>query len=165
MVAIEIPIIENKIKIWKRRYLTPLGKITVIKSLLLPILTHLFISLPNPSATILTQLNKMFYNFLWEGPAKVKQTVIVKQYNEGGLQMINLTAFVNSLKLTWLRRLLRDNGTWKLLVENKIDLNKLITCGQNYCDTIINTETNKFWKDKLISYSKLLQKNVPKRGI
>ena len=40
--------IKKLIKLWKCRYITPLGKITVIKSLLLPILNHLFISIPNP---------------------------------------------------------------------------------------------------------------------
>ena len=69
----KIQVIENKIKIWKRRYLSPLGKITVIKSLLIPTLTHLFISLPNPNATTIAQLNKIFFDFLWDGPAKIKK--------------------------------------------------------------------------------------------
>ena len=41
--------IKSLIKLWKRRYLTPLGKITVIRSILLPLLNHLFISIPNPN--------------------------------------------------------------------------------------------------------------------
>lgn len=48
--------IKSLIGIWKRRYLTPLGKITVIKSLLLPILNHLFISLPNPKDNLLKDM-------------------------------------------------------------------------------------------------------------
>ena len=51
------------IKLWKRRFLTPLGKITVIKTLLLPILNNLFISIPNPNDRILKELNDMFFNF------------------------------------------------------------------------------------------------------
>ena len=35
--------VKNLIKIWQRRYLTPLGKITVIKTLILPKITHLLI--------------------------------------------------------------------------------------------------------------------------
>ena len=54
----------------------------------------------------LKQINDFFYDFLWKGPAKIKQTVIVKQYIEGGLKMINIKAFINSLKATWIRRLL-----------------------------------------------------------
>jgi hypothetical protein len=33
---------------WKRRTLTPIGRTTVIKTLLIPKLNHLFISLPTP---------------------------------------------------------------------------------------------------------------------
>ena len=39
----------NSISVWKRRKLTLLGRITVVKSLLIPVLTYLFISLPNPT--------------------------------------------------------------------------------------------------------------------
>ena len=39
----------NEIKQWKRRYLTPLGNINIIKSLLLSKLVHLFMALPSPS--------------------------------------------------------------------------------------------------------------------
>ena len=55
--------INKLIKVWKRRYLTPIGKITVIKTLLLPILNHLFISLPNPEENILKEINRIVYDF------------------------------------------------------------------------------------------------------
>ena len=42
----------------------------------------------------------MFFEFLWEGPAKIKQAVVVKQYCEGGLRTINLKAFMSSMKIT-----------------------------------------------------------------
>ena len=90
--------IQNSIKMWRRRFLTPLGKITVIKSLLLPKITHLLISLPNPDTEILNIISSIFYDFLWTGRAKIKQSVIVKQYFEGGLNMINLNAFSQALK-------------------------------------------------------------------
>ena len=86
--------IKNSIKMWRRRFLTPLGKITVIKSLLLPKITHLLIYLPNPDTEILNIISSIFYDFLWTGRAKIKQSVIVKQYFEGGLNMINLNAFL-----------------------------------------------------------------------
>ena len=91
--------IRSLIKLWIRRYLTPLGKITVIKTLLLPKLNHLFISIPNPSEQIIKELNNIFFSFLWDGPAKIKQNVVVKQYCEGGLRMINLKAFISNQNL------------------------------------------------------------------
>jgi len=71
--------LKSWIKMWKRRYLTPLGKITVIKSLLLPMFNHFFISLPNPDCDIIKQISSLFYDFLWEGPAKIKQSIIVRE--------------------------------------------------------------------------------------
>ena len=49
---------------WNTRLLTPLGRITIIKSLLVPSFTHLFLSIPTP-ANILKNLNAELYRFLW----------------------------------------------------------------------------------------------------
>jgi hypothetical protein len=69
----KIVAIQNLLKDWERRNLTPIGRITVIKSLALSKLVHLFTSLPNPSKNIVDKLNKIFFNFLWRSPvAKVK---------------------------------------------------------------------------------------------
>ena len=151
--------IKSLIKLWKRRYLTPLGKITVIKTLLLPILNHLFISIPNPSDTILKELNNMFYEFLWEGPAKIKQSVVVKEYCEGGLKMINLKAFMNSMKITWLRRIIVTDSPWQSVIRNTINFNEIFSFGTNYIDLLLPKIKNKFWTDVLKAYSELITAN------
>ena len=56
--------IKIKIKNWQRRQLTPIDKITVIKTLLIPLLNHLFISLPNPPDNLIKELNETFYKFI-----------------------------------------------------------------------------------------------------
>ena len=43
---------EKRIKQWEKRSLTPIGKITVIKTLIIPIFNLLFIALPNPNREI-----------------------------------------------------------------------------------------------------------------
>ena len=57
----KITSIKNLLKHWKRRNLTPMGRITVIKSLAISQIVHLFISLPNPSTYIVNQLNCLFF--------------------------------------------------------------------------------------------------------
>ena len=54
--------IEKEIKHWARRILTPLGRFTVLKTLLISKLNHFIISLPNPSAEKISKLNKLFLN-------------------------------------------------------------------------------------------------------
>ena len=84
---------------WKSRYLTPIGKLTVLKTLIIPKFNHLFSSLPNPKLEQLTQLNHIMYKFIWNNePDKVKRSQICKSYNEGGLKMIDLETFIKALK-------------------------------------------------------------------
>ena len=57
---IKISNIKTKSNYWNRRSLTRLGRITVIKSLLLSSLNHLFISILNPNEKLLKDLNDLF---------------------------------------------------------------------------------------------------------
>ena len=147
--------IKNSIKMWRRRFLTPLGKITVIKSLLLPKITHLLISLPNPDTEVLNIISSIFYDFLWTGRAKIKQSVIVKQYFEGGLNMINLNAFSQALKITWLRRILQKESKWQVLIKTIVNIKNVFCCGSDYTDSTLKNVKNVFWKDVLKALSNL----------
>ena len=60
--------IKSLLKQWSKRQLTPIGCITVIKTLILPKLVHLFTTLPNPGDKILKQFNDMLFQFVWQGP-------------------------------------------------------------------------------------------------
>ena len=60
-----IPKILALLKQWKRRILTPIGRVTVLKTLIIPKLNHLFIALPNPSIDTLKSLTKDFFQFIW----------------------------------------------------------------------------------------------------
>ena len=50
---------------WKSRLFTPFSRITLIKTLFLPKLIHLFLSLPVPNA-LLKEINSLMYEFLWD---------------------------------------------------------------------------------------------------
>ena len=59
-------------KAYSKRILTPIGKIVVIKTLALPKINHLIMSLPNPNGQTITQLQILCYTFLWNsGPDKI----------------------------------------------------------------------------------------------
>lgn len=59
---------------WNKRSLTPVGKVTVVKSLILPLLNQLFISLPNPNDDLIKTIENMLLKFIWKSPlSKVKK--------------------------------------------------------------------------------------------
>ena len=85
--------VKTELKSWKFRLLSPLGRITLLRTLILPKFIHLFSSLPVP-LSILVEINIIFYKYLWNGkPDKVKRDTICKDYCEGGLKMINATFY------------------------------------------------------------------------
>ena len=83
----KIQSIKNSIAFWKRRKLMPFGKIAVVKSILVPTLTHLFFSLPSPTKEYIKRISDNLYNFVWDGACnRIKKTVLIKNYEEGGLK-------------------------------------------------------------------------------
>ena len=59
----------------------------------------------------------MFYKFIWSNKRdKVNRSVMCNTKNNGGLKMINLSFFCNSLKCKWVKQLLDDSfKPWKVL--------------------------------------------------
>ena len=134
---------------WKRRNLTPYGKIVVIKSLALSIFTHLFISLPSPSTSRVKDIEKHLYSFIWNGkPDRIKRNIMVKDYSDGGLNMIHVSAFIKKLKLSWVRDFLFKDKSWKY-IQKSIDKNKLFNCGPEYAIQKSKLISNCFWRDIL----------------
>ncbi|MES9884044.1 MAG: reverse transcriptase domain-containing protein [Sedimenticola sp.] len=101
---------------WKRRKLTTIGKITVLKSFAFPKLIFPLTVLDTPGADIIKQITHIMFDFLWDSkPDKVSRKVIVQNFENGGLKMIDPECFINSLKASWVKRLTSDtnNGQWK----------------------------------------------------
>jgi hypothetical protein len=94
----------KNIKSWQHRKLTLLGKVTVIKTLALQKLIHLFTSLPNLKQSMLNELYKLFFNFIWDGKIeKNKRNTLIGDVQEGGLKMIHLQSFITYLKVCWVK--------------------------------------------------------------
>ena len=87
---------------WKKRYLTPFGQITIVKTFLLSKLNHLLLTLPSPKPKFLNEINTILYRYIWSNkPNKIKHILVVQNYNNGGLKMFDLIKFVRALKITW----------------------------------------------------------------
>ena len=58
---------------WSKRNLTVLGRVTIVKSLLLSKLTFLILTLPDPPGYMIKELDSMFYKFIWKGVDRISR--------------------------------------------------------------------------------------------
>ena len=78
---------------WKLRRLGLLGKITVLKSLIASQVVYILSPLETNHSAI-KDINVMFYNFLWNDKSdKIKRSIMINDYSEGGLKMIDTASF------------------------------------------------------------------------
>ena len=140
---------QNEINKWTKRDLTPFGKVTVIKSLVISKIVHILLALPSPSEKLFKRIENMLFDFLWDGkPDKIKRTIAKKKLEKGGLGMIDIKLFEKSLKLTWVRRFLNSDSKWKNVITT---IYPKLECfwmyGNYYYHILSSTITNPFWSN------------------
>ena len=93
------------LKTWEKRNLSFFGKITIIKTLALSKLIY-NLSITDIPKQFIPEINKILFNFLWSGKReKIKRNIIIQDIMKGGLKMIDLNSIIDSLKLSWVKRL------------------------------------------------------------
>ena len=110
----------NKLKtclhVWKSRGLTLVGKILIFKTMALSKILYIA-TMKVPSKLILDELDLIQKEFIWDSKRpKIKHSILIADYSEGGYKNADIKSKLMSLKLIWIKRLLDDNlHTWKHL--------------------------------------------------
>ena len=124
----------------------------------------MFISLPNPDSTFLRELNEIFFNFIWSNkPDKIRRKILTLDNRKGGIKMIHLEKFIDALKVTWLRRALRNDSPWITIFQSDIikDFIKFQNTGSTFAIKQINSTQNNFWISVLQAWDTLFSKHKP----
>ena len=156
----KIQTIKNLLNDWAYRDLTVRGKITVIKSLAIPIITQCLTVLNTPSVETERELEKVLYQFIWnKKPDKIKRKTLINQYEEGGLKMIDLKSFSAALKMSWLRKIKSVDYTahWKtLLIDTLENLggDKFLHLPKEGLE-IISIQFNAFWQEVIAIWASI----------
>ena len=154
--------IKETIRIWNKRKMTPMGKITIIKSEIISQLQYLFSSIPNPTNTFWNDIETVLYKFIWSnGPDKIKRLTLIAPKQFGGLDMVHVKTKAQASKIVWVSRLFQgelDKG-WRKLVDYSLNqMSKYIfTCNLDKKDVkVLNSMSsfsiNKFWIEVLESW-------------
>jgi hypothetical protein len=133
--------------IWLRRLITPLGRVAILKSLILSKLVHLWLLLPDPPDVFMEGLQKMIFRFVWDRKRdRISRNTAVKDITDGGLGIPQIKGFMNALKLTWIRKLQNTNHKWKYIVcQMYQNVDKMDMYGPSVYSK--NVHNNTFWKD------------------
>lgn len=144
--------IDKLLSRWNSRNLTSIGKITVIKTIIVPKINHLILTLPNPTLEFIRSFERKLFKFIWnEKPDKIKRSTLIQGYENAGLKMIDFENFMIALKSSWIRRLIFSNSKWTNLFKANFGYNMqtLMKFGIDFTNMIKKNSNNKFWKDVL----------------
>ena len=123
--------VRNEMGKWKYRYLTPFGRITLIKTMFLSKLT----SVPAPP-TVLQEINSLMFLFLWNNkPDKVARNIISGDHLNGGLKMTNIFNFEKALKLNWIQNVIHQTDASRckpLLLDSGYKLSNITLMGGSF---------------------------------
>ena len=141
---------------WRERLLKIVGKIQIIRSLVLSKITHVLTSLPQPSEEVIKSLNAKLHRFIWNGKIdRVKRSVLAKPVALGGLNAIDLCDQVKALKVTWVRKALTSNHAWTALLKDVLPVHKSSIWEKGSASLkkmAVNTK-NVFWKEVILAYA------------
>ena len=147
---------------WKRRPLSPLGKITLIKTLFVSKLTYLFLNLPDPQDDFLKEYEHTLMHFLWGSKtSKIKKQTVINSYEEGGLKMYDIYTSLSVLKISWLRRLEQAEDPSLPSADIYPALRKIKRYGDDFARSLLKNMDNSFWRDVVKHYLKLSDKYKP----
>ena len=123
---------------------------------------------------IIKEINKLFFNFLWNDKGdKIKHLVMINDYPNRGLKMIDVVSFNKSLKASWIKKHLdsENSSTWKTIFNlergkyggnaffkgnlNKKDIDKL-SIDDPFVKEIIEIWSDTFFEGKIVSKDHLL---------
>ena len=111
------------------RYLSIIGKITVVKCLLMPQFLYLMQSTILPTH-ILDRINTVLFKYIWSKnttdikhendfkriPEKIKRSTMIQGYEHGGLKMIDMKSMQHTLAIKWISKISKEsNGSFQLI--------------------------------------------------
>ena len=141
---------QKTINLWSLRGLSLFGKVTIVKSFLIPKLLYVSTILETPQE-IIKQMERMLYKFLWKGPDKVTRLSVINSLKNGGLNLTDLQTQIKALRLSWIPRVFDERvGPWKSYLAfhlKKYGGSLLLKCDYDVRD--LNLRLNGFYQQLL----------------
>ena len=105
---------------WKMRNLTMIGKISIIKTLGVSKLVFSAQNTSIPEGKV-SEINSILFKSLWPNKKRPKRKTLILPMEEGGLNMVDIESFFNSLQARWINRNVESNEIWAYIGNKLID--------------------------------------------
>ena len=144
---------------WENRSLSLIGKVNVINTLISSLFIYKMTVLPNMPENLLTHIEKLFTDFLWnKHKPKIPLRILKLNRLSGGLGLTDLRKRQDSINCTWLKILSEDEKTAHLCYHIcDSDLGQdLWRCNLNVKDVkcMVSVEKSQFWHEVFVSWAK-----------
>ena len=115
--------LETILNSWRRRNLTLIGRIKIVKTLGLSKLIY-STSVPGIPEHLAKRINRLTFKFIREGKTtKIKKKMIIAERKRGGLKMMDFEIMDKALKIAWIKRLNeQSDASWKIIPEQAVNL-------------------------------------------
>jgi len=161
--------VKNSIHVWKSRKLSLFGKVQLLKSLALSKVIY-SLSLLTVKNVVVKELAKCFYSFLWKAKDRIKRNTLITNYNEGGINMVDIECVVSGLKAAWIPRLLNTRESESILniylLKNRLNINMLLN--GNICEGKMfpsNVHLPEFYQQCITSFNSCKTLKTPRQSM
>ena len=147
--------IQLKLRIWRWRDLTIIGRIQIVKTFIIPIFLYRT-SLISLDKEFVKEANKIIFDFIWKGKDKVKRSALISDIEDGGLKAPHLNSIIETQRILCCKKLANDQPSgWKIILLHYLKPvgGKLVLC----CDFDLKKLTIKlpaFYEECLKSFAK-----------
>ena len=144
-------------RIWSQRNLSLLGRIAIVKTLGISLLTYCMTNLDMPDYG-LKALEKIIYEYIWQGKnkAKIKKSTLMAPLEKGGLKAPDIYTQNDLWKIKWVEKLCIPNK-WNALIRRQLQkvggIEYLINC--NFDIEALPIRLRKFWTEVLCIFQNI----------
>ena len=137
------------------------GKVCVVKTLMLPKLTHIATVLPTLKNKQIKEIEQIWYNYISpkKGAARADKKTIHAPTAVGGLGLHHLKEFWQALKVSWIKRLTSTKSFWMQILASQTNVSIKTLRETDYLTVeILNrcrSSKNSFWQETFKSYIKI----------
>ena len=111
-----IDAVKTKLQLWKWRNLTIIGRIQIVKTFVIPLIMYRAGSICIDKEVV-TEANRIIFDFIWKGKDKVKRASLVGDIKDGGLKAPHLESIIKTHRIMLCQRLADEEPcNWKTIL-------------------------------------------------